>query len=131
MVTFRQIRGFSLIEILVAFSITAVALTIIFQIYAKGTTTAILGEEYSRAVAIAESKLAESVVYLNENNRQASGTENDKYHWTADIQDYTSPDATDFVPVLELVNVKVEVSWNSRGKTHSVTLQSLRPHVPL
>ena len=130
MVTVRQIRGFSLIEILVAFSITAVALTIIFQIYAKGATTAILGREYAQAVAVAESKLAESVIYVNDNNKETRGTENDKYNWVADVEDYTPADATDFVPVLELVKVKVEVTWSSRGKTHSVTLHSLRPRAP-
>ncbi|MGD0961860.1 MAG: prepilin-type N-terminal cleavage/methylation domain-containing protein, partial [Methylomonas sp.] len=51
-------KGFSLLEILVAFSIMAIAITIILRIFGSGVNNAIRSEEYTIAVQIAESILA-------------------------------------------------------------------------
>lgn len=122
--------GFSLIEVLVAFSITAVALGIIFNIYAKGTTAAILGEEYAQAVAIAESRLAVLGISEELENTEIHGTDNDKYHWTISVNDYTDQTVSDFTSPLELRKVTVEVNWESRGKSRSIQLQTLKPSFP-
>ncbi len=52
-------RGFSLLEVLVAFSILAVSLTVIFHVFSTGLRVAALTHNYSYATALAESKLAE------------------------------------------------------------------------
>jgi len=72
-------RGFSLLEVLVAFSIFSVAIAIIYQIYAKGSTAAILAEEYATAVAIAESRLATATIIDEETAGEDRGTEQAKY----------------------------------------------------
>lgn len=127
----RQDRGFSLIEVLVAFSIAAVSLGIIFNIYAKGTTAAILGEEYAQAIAIAESRLARLGVTEGIEKAETQGIENDKYQWTLQIDDYTQQTESDFVPPVSLKDVEIEVSWESRGKSRSVKLQTLKPEFSL
>lgn len=120
-------RGFSLIEILVAFSIAAVSLTVIFQIYAKGTTAAILGEEYAQAIAIAESRLAEAGGASGANAQELSGIENEKYNWRIQIDDFIPPEPSDFEEKLRLINVSVEVSWQAREKQRVINLHSLKP----
>ena len=119
--------GFSLLEVLVAFSIAAVTLAILFQIYAKGTRTAILGEEYAHAIIIAESRLATLSALENLNKTEDSGRENDKYDWKVTTEDYIVNTVSDTTPALLLKHVKVIVTWNSTGKTRSVNLNSLKP----
>ena len=131
MISQHNNRGFSLIEILAAFSIAAVSLAIIFQIYAKGTTAAILGEEYARAIAIAESRLAQAGIDLSLNDRGANGIEDDKYHWIIQVEEFIPADESAFTEKLILNNVRVDVSWENHGKQRSVTLMTLKPSTPL
>jgi general secretion pathway protein I len=119
--------GFSLLEILVAFSIAALSLGVLFQIYAKGTTSVILGEEYAQAIIIAESRLADLSVSTNLNEVENSGRENDKYDWEVSIEDYVGEEDLSFTPTMLLKQVEVTVTWLSAGKSRSVNLQSLKP----
>ena len=125
-------RGFTLLEVLVAFSITALALGVLYQIYTKGTTSVILGKEYSEAILIAESKLAlletEELECLS-----LSGTEYDRYDWQITVSDYEYTDEdddeniVDFDPLISLKTVELELSWNSKGKQRTLELRTLRP----
>lgn len=125
-------HGFTLLEVLVAFSITALALGVMYRIYAKGTTTAILGREYAQAVAIADSKLAAVGVDESLDNDSSSGTENDKYEWQMSINDYESSAERDsgLEQPLQLKQIDLVISWNSLGRQHSFKLQTLRPVQP-
>lgn len=126
-------RGFTLLEVLVAFSITALALGVMYQIYAKGTTSALLGKEYAEAVTIAESRLALIGIEEDFSNDYLSGTENDKYDWQITISDYefTDEENFEFEPPLLLKQVELEISWDSMGKRRSFILHTLRPAPPI
>ena len=119
--------GFSLLEILVTFSIAALTLGVLFQIYAKGTTAAILGEEYAQAIVIAESRLAELSVRENLDKTGESGRENNKYDWEVTVEDFIDEEDLGFTPTLLLKQVEVTVAWNSAGKRRAIHLQSLKP----
>lgn len=121
-------HGFTLLEVLVAFSIAALALGVMYRIYANGTTSAILGKEYAAAIAIAESKLAAvGAVKSLENN--SSGIEDAKYQWRITIRDYKSggKQAPGFGQPLRLKKIDVKVSWTSLGRQRSLELHTLRP----
>ena len=128
----RGHRGFTLLEVLVAFSITALALGVMYRIYANGTTAAILGKEYAAAVGIAESKLADAGVDESLDNDYSSGTENNKYRWQMTIREYQAPDAQDsgFQPPLRMKEIDLVVSWNSLGKQRTISLHTMRPVAP-
>ena len=125
-------RGFTLLEVLVAFAITALALGVLYQIYAKGTTAAILGEEYAEAITIAESRLALLGTEEPLDNKTLSGSDNKKYDWRVTVQDYVEAVApTNLVqPPLALKKIELEVTWQSLGKQRSVLLHTLRPAPP-
>ncbi len=127
MISKRYNSGFSLLEVLVAFTITALALGVLFQIYAKGTISAILGEEYAQAIAIAESKLAETGISENSDASERSGLENDKYNWSITIQDYIEETPSEFVSKFALKDVTVKVYWKSIRNQRSITLHTLKP----
>ena len=128
----RSQSGFSLLEVLVAFSITAVTLGILYQIYAKGSTAAILAGEYAEALSIAESKLAGAAVNGALPGFHFRGRSQDKYDWEIRTEDYgadynAANSSWAYSPAL----VSVGVSWHSRGKLRRVDLQTLKPALRL
>ena len=128
----RSARGFSLIEVLVAFSITAVSLGLIFQIHAKGAGATVLAKEYAEALTIAESKLAAASAPDALRGFARQGRENDKYNWELRIQDYAPEgQVPDLQPAYTLHSVDVAVSWQSRGQLRRVDLQTLKPASPV
>lgn len=120
-------HGFSLLEILVAFSIFALSLGVIFQIYGTGARSTVLSDEYARAVIVAQSKLASIGVDETADIGESTGTENNKYHWITRISNATEDDIdleTNFGIVKR--EVEVEVNWDSRGKIRSIKLNSIK-----
>ena len=124
MMTKRQM-GFSLLEVLVAFSILAVSLGILFQIYSKGAYSARLADEYDNAVTIAQSMLSnvgiESLpdVGIYEDS-------NERFDWVTRVMLAEDVDEGDKHHNLIKREVEVEVSWQSKGRIRSVKLNTLK-----
>lgn len=134
----RAHKGFSLLEILVAFAIMAVALTIVLRIFGSGVSAAVVSEEYSLAVQIAESLMVRVGVETPLQSGQFSGTEADKYDWLISIMPVAGPTAKtsrfpsqkeqdQAQPPLKLMAVKVRVSWGDDAeRQRSLELNSLK-----
>ncbi|OYV18852.1 MAG: proteinral secretion pathway protein I [Methylococcaceae bacterium NSM2-1] len=118
-------KGFSLLEILIAFSILALSLGILLKIFSAGVNTAVVAEDYTAAVQIAESLMAEASVETPLQASQASGLENEKYHWLVEVSPFAfNPENVDAKAITansenidtpaitaELFKVKVIVNW--------------------
>ncbi len=106
-------QGFSLLEILIAFSILALSLGILLKIFSAGVNTAVVAEDYTAAVQIAESLMAKTGVETPLQNGQDSGLENDKYHWLVEVSPIVfNPEDIDATAITAaLFKVKVIVSW--------------------
>ncbi len=72
----RRTGGFTLLEVLVAFTILAIALTALIQAFSQGLRASTVAEERATAVLVARSKLAEvgSSIPLEE-SEQSGGLE--------------------------------------------------------
>ena len=72
-------RGMTLIEVLVAFVVLSLTMAVTMQIFSGGIRNARLADSYSRAVFLAESKLAavgiEQPLTLGESNGQVGATQ--------------------------------------------------------
>lgn len=116
--------GFSLLEILVAFSILAISLGILFQIFSKGIQLASTGEHYSRALLLAESTLATigrtEEIEIGENSGEVDGF----YTWTVIIELYEPEDLDLENPNINfsVYHIQVSVHWENR----SVVLETLQ-----
>ena len=106
-------QGFSLLEILIAFSILALSLGILLKIFSAGVNTAVVAEDYTAAVQIAESLMAKTGVETPLQANQASGVENEKYHWLVEVSPFEfNPENVDPTALTAvLFKVKVTVSW--------------------
>ena len=113
-------QGFSLLEILIAFSILAFSLTILLNIFSGGLRSTIVSEEYQQAVIIAQSRLAAAGVEEPLDNGVQSGEVEEKYFWTVQMQAFNldkmglDAEQQKVVPYLVTVTVEWEAGRNNR-----------------
>lgn len=121
-------RGFSLIEVLVAFAILALSLGVLMRIFGGGVKMAAVSEDYSRAVMLAESNL--SAVGIEEPLEEGvvEGDSEEKYYWTLSITPYQAEDEEidfDRIPVKPYL-IESRVEWGRDDRIRSVVLNTLR-----
>lgn len=124
-------QGFSLLEILIAFSILALSLGILLKIFSAGVNTAVVAEEYTAAVQIAEGLMAKTGVETPLQAGQEAGLENAKFHWRVEVSPFEfNPENTDVTAITAILfKVKVTVSWgddNTRAQPRQVELNTLK-----
>jgi len=120
-------QGFSLLEILIAFSILALSLGILLKIFSGGVNTAAVAEEYTAAVQIAESLMTRAGVETALQPGETSGLENEYYRWRVAINPYFfNPEMVDIKALkLALFKVDVTVSWGD-GSERRIELSTLK-----
>lgn len=128
--------GFSLIEILAAFSIMAVSLGILLRIFASSGHIASTADEYYRAILYAESMLASLGLEEPLSPGIHQGAFDDRYRWEVDIHPYpfvappppetaTASISTQPPPFLPYW-VDIAVEWGDLEDPHAFTLKTLR-----
>ncbi len=116
----------TLLEVLVAFSILSVSLVLIMSIFSGGLRTSARGYEYSRAIALAESKLAAITIIEQLTDGTDEGVFDDRYRWQTTVRTPAWWEAADTPPALAPREVKIDVVWNEFGRERSVSLTTLR-----
>jgi len=105
--------GFTLIEIVAAFVILTLVLATSYQIFSAGLQRAGDLEDYTRALAVAQSQIALASVGESFPEGQNAGESDDrKFHWTVTTSKYEEPGQS--VPAIQTfypVRIAVRVSW--------------------
>ena len=121
-------RGFSLLEVLVAFSILALSMGVLMQIFSGGLRNVGISEDYARAVALAETQLAAMEAEITPGER--SGEFGDKFHWDVLVQpleDNSQSSPVKTQSSVSLMGIAVTVAWQEgKSGARSVTLHSAR-----
>ena len=86
----HRARGFSLLEILVAFTLLAVAMAILMQVFSRGVNNADLADRYARANMLAESMLESIGTEIALAEGETSGEFQDGYTWRASVKLYST-----------------------------------------
>jgi general secretion pathway protein I len=120
-------RGFSLLEILIAFSIMALSLGILLKIFSSGLNTAGVAEEYNVAVQIAESLMAQAGVESPLQPGETEGLENEKYRWRVSVRPFQlmSVNVDPAAVTAELFKVEVTVNWGAEDRQVELTTLKL------
>jgi general secretion pathway protein I len=127
-------RGFSLIEVLVAFVILALVATALFRLFSSSLTNASAAEEWSRAVQVAESHLASAAAAQPLKEIAERGEEFDgRVKWETAVAPYvaadTDPDLEKASETLatRLYRITCEVRYvGGDGKERTLSLATMR-----
>lgn len=120
-------RGFSLIEVLVAFMILAISLTVIFRIFSAGLRSTALSEDYARAVLVAQAQLSALAADDALAYGVISGAWMGRFRWRRTIGPYQPwPEAKSLITAVNAYRITVDVDWERTGRTHRLTLSSVR-----
>lgn len=121
----RSCRGFSLLEVLVAFTILAMLLGALFQVFSAGLHAARSGDRYTRATVIAQSQFAALGVEHALQEGITSGTTDDEYHWRVTVRAYHDDQLPETGLVMQPLAIDVEVFWEEGGAPRTLTLTSM------
>jgi len=129
-------RGFSVLEVLVAFVILALVGTALFRLFSGALTNVAAAEDYSRAVLVADSVLAETAATLPLREGSQSGTTDDgRFSWSARVAPYTPPnsgpnpdlDRLSESMTIRLWQIAADVTFvGQNGKERTLNLTTLR-----
>ena len=124
--------GFTILEVLTAFVLLAVALASILQIFSSGLRDAQLADEYARAVMIAQSRLSAFTVADKMEEGSSAGVES-PFSWALTVLPYDDrqedPAAAaqgEYRLAVRLLRVESRVSWAAAdGRDREVRLATL------
>lgn len=123
-------QGFTLLEVLVAFLLAALLLTVILSGFANGISSWSRADNMAQAAMIAQSRLAEVGVLVPVQEADYSGTTADdrvEFRWQLRLRPLNWGYAGMLLEHdLVLFRVEVEVFWPAALGEHSYLLESLR-----
>ena len=122
----RRQSGFSLLEVLVAFSILALALGVLLQTFSTGVRGVTQSGLYSKAMLLAESKFAragrDEALFEGEYN----GEYEDFFRWRVALAPYETEELDSRKLGLDPFTLRVEVEWDEGERTPRIALTGLR-----
>ena len=130
----RATRGFSVLEVLVAFIIVALVGTALFQLFGGALRNAAGADAWTRALLVAQSRLELEAATLPLRETNEAGTEADgRIAWRAAVAPYVPPDpnpdlerATESMPT-RLYRISVDVTFpGDDGKERTLSLSTVR-----
>lgn len=119
-------RGFSLLEVLVAFAILSVSFGVLLQVFATGLRNVGAADDYTQATLYAESILAAIGKETPLEEGQHSGPINDQFSWRSRISPYTEDMPDPEKTRVRAYRVEVDVYWSGLTQERAVALQTLR-----
>lgn len=122
----RPCDGFTLLEVLVAFVILALGLSVILRIFSGGLANAASADEYTHALLLAQSRLSELSAQPSEG--ETVGEQANRYRWHGSVRPWVDAGgaANSKAPV-RLLAIEVSVDWGE-AQEHSrrIVLSTLR-----
>ncbi len=123
-------RGFALLEVLIAFAIAALALSLLYQAASSGGSAARQAGYYEEAVSRAKSHMAALGRDSPVSEGEREGDDGGPFRWRITISPSATaaaaPNAPPTAKRLMLYNVEVAVSWTVDGRKRQVVLHSQR-----
>lgn len=119
--------GYTLIEVLVAFMILALALTVLLRIFSGGLRNVSVSSDYARAVLVAEAQLATAGVTDALVPGETYGDDGGRFRWTRIVSNYVPYEGygREALPV-PAYHITVVVEWPHAGSTRQIDLSTIR-----
>jgi len=127
----RRQSGYSLIEVLVAFTILAMTLTVLFRIFSGGLRNVDTSAEYSLALLVAEELLTAPGHVERVRQGVTEGTSSGGYRWTRTISEIA---AEGYESVRDsgvlAYRIEVAVTWDAGLRERRIDLATVRLQRP-
>lgn len=127
----RHNRGFSLLEVLVAFFIMTLVLGVAMQIFSGGLHNVGRVGDHQQAMLLGQSKLASLGVETVLREGDSAGEFDPNYRWQLRVSPYLEQrleqggEPSAVLPV-RLLQLDLKVLWGASDAAHSVSLKTLR-----
>jgi general secretion pathway protein I len=121
------VAGFTLIEVLVAFTIATMALVALYRVSSTGLSTGFTAERYSRALLIAESAL--DTIGIGEPLTPGTSTQRVDVIYDQNITVHARPDLVrpgTGGPAPYPYEVSVSIGWHEGRRDRSIALSMIR-----
>jgi general secretion pathway protein I len=129
----RAQRGFTLMEILLAFVVLAAAVGMLYRTFSTGLRNVGAVATYSEAISVAEARLTGlGLEKPLEEGEESGATEDRRFNWRVVVQPYTAPgsapeQAGGFVNPQQLLRATVTVTWDEQGDhRRTIALSTVR-----
>lgn len=117
-------RGFSLLEILVAISILALSLTVLYQAQIHGIKALGQSFAYQRAILYGQSLLAD-MSGPGANRDLLQGEFPGGYRWHMEISPLHLPPSEETANTIMLLVLDLHISWQEGAKSRELVMQSI------
>ncbi len=118
------IRGFTLLEVLVAIALLGIAITVVLQLFSANLRAIAASEDYVSAIIKAEAKMRDVLDDQDISEKSWSETTDDGYRIDVSIYDAVK-DRTENLQV-KLLEINLIIRWIKDTKERSLTLKSMK-----
>jgi type II secretion system protein I len=116
-------RGFTLLEVLVAFTVLALAMGALMQVFSRGVNNADVADRYAKAAMVAESLLASTGIEETLAEGETNG-ETEGYQWRRSVKLYVS--GTE-VPSPSTLELNAQANAAARGIATAPSAATINP----
>jgi len=127
----RPLRGFTLIEVLVAMTILAMAFSVLFSLSSRSLDGMRRARDVERRVEFARTKLSELRLIPVQAGDRAAGTLEDGTRWTVEVAPFIRPvTETSRNNANSVVRLRLSLEWQGRYEPQKWTVDSYRFMAP-
>jgi general secretion pathway protein I len=119
-------NGFTLIETLVAMSVLAISLTVIFQLFSGGLKSSRLSQEYDRGIFHAREKMEEVLLSEELSEGVLEGEFEDSFGWKTEIFRVESAEQEEITLPFDTFRITVEVMWGEEERERNFEISTIK-----
>ncbi|QMU60533.1 MAG: prepilin-type N-terminal cleavage/methylation domain-containing protein [Gammaproteobacteria bacterium] len=123
---YRREGGFTLLETLVALSVLAISLGVVYQVFSSALQSSTLADDYAQASMYADSHLAEIGKKVHLLPGVTEGAYNKRYRWKLEVQPLDGSSSRSIVETVKRYQVVLNIYWQARRGQRSIRATTFR-----